>query len=1354
MTQSTAARNARNRARKKAKRAMETTSVEDRAESQGQPSLQQDDPSAEQGKEQGVPVPQEETVLDSPADAKDDSQLRDETEPIEQDVPPSTSTDKTSSAPPTRAVASESKILPLPTKAKAARLVGKRRVGAPRPRPRHPEEEDVESAPLTTQHSQEAGRVAEAAGGPQGSTSEQRKRWKRENATMGADVAVGPPTPPSFGPAHDRTPFQAQGMPGVRVFEPRHPSAAEQQQQQQQGQRQQYFPQQTMQDGSRTAQQALEELASLNAEARGFASHHAAQQGEGGGGPGVEVRRGPGYTIFQDSSFDRLRGILDRIDNNASLTGGHRFQDVTAEHEEVEHDEIENEEVDPDLDLDTRDWVDEEEDEGGDEDELGGEYDEEASLLSLSAQMNTIRAQLAQRGRTMGERKIRAQATAQRGRSPTVRPTHRQGLEEHEIRSGQSQGQGRFEGMLPSFLKTARESEAYARGADLLERHMQQVRISPAAGEASSQPRGSSTQPLEQAQGRVERESGSVREQKRRRQDSTEEEEDVGEVHGTGSQSQHQRQRQQGGAGFQRHGFIPASQLTRQQAAIEGEYAHLRAQQQALQTARVMAAQGAFPSQQQLEQEQQAGRRSESSPGDTGQMAQLDIADAVAQAMAQSSAQVWAEHERAQGRAAHAYDDDDYNDDEDDPDDDGGNELMGSSVLSGTETREDDDEENRELYDDGDGVNSETASAPEILDWSTNPVPVDECMLAARRDEEIFARYRRRSESDAGRVAMYDGQAASVAAAAGSSGEYHHHIHQQGQGQGTVYSPGAFAGHACPVLRESGATTATYLPQPTPTPGQPSSSITPEAGVFCMPFSRIPLPHAEDVQRAMDEGRLVPVGFALDARGERHQIVAWRPTVEELVRVHGEGMAERVREEMEGMGRERERLGQQEGRERVQVQGQQQHGFGFGMVSAAVEGPSGGHGVTAASAAASEQRLHDADIGRQGAPERPATTKDSSKEINRSTTQPGTSPRCVNCAGRHEHDQSKLLHPATQRVFALAPRYPQLKVRTTSTAMTNAHESVITAFSNFAPDKQEQSLPGLDKDLKPGAAHFQVEKWDENGKPFLEEYKGNNRLFVERDNKPKTAIITGGDSGIGRAVAIAFAREGACVTIAHLPEEKEDAEKTAELIKSSPMGSKEVQTIAGDLMDVAHVQDLVKRHIERYGGRLDILVNNASKQIPCADFAEIDLNNVESTFRSNILAMHALTKYALPHMKRGASIIQTSSVTAYKGSKGMVDYSSTKAAIIGFTRSLALQLAPKGIRVNAVAMGPVYTPLQPASRSADNMEDWGVGELPLHGRPGQPAELAGAYVFLADSGTSNLMTGQVIHMNSGQWVGS
>ncbi|KAF8640952.1 hypothetical protein AX17_000599 [Amanita inopinata Kibby_2008] len=153
----------------------------------------------------------------------------------------------------------------------------------------------------------------------------------------------------------------------------------------------------------------------------------------------------------------------------------------------------------------------------------------------------------------------------------------------------------------------------------------------------------------------------------------------------------------------------------------------------------------------------------------------------------------------------------------------------------------------------------------------------------------------------------------------------------------------------------------------------------------------------------------------------------------------------------------------------------------------------------------------------------------------------------------------------------------------------------------------------------------------------------------------------------------------------------------------------------------------------------------------CKNFEEIDLANVQSTFHSNILQMFAVTKFALPYLKRGASIINTPSVTAYKGSPALIDYSSTIGAIISFTRSLSVQLAPRGIRVNAVAPGPVVTALQAASRTADNMEGWGIG-TPLHGRAGQPAELGPAYVFLASS-DSNIMTGQTLHINSGQHVG-
>ncbi|KAG2022911.1 short-chain dehydrogenase/reductase SDR, variant 2 [Coprinopsis cinerea AmutBmut pab1-1] len=239
--------------------------------------------------------------------------------------------------------------------------------------------------------------------------------------------------------------------------------------------------------------------------------------------------------------------------------------------------------------------------------------------------------------------------------------------------------------------------------------------------------------------------------------------------------------------------------------------------------------------------------------------------------------------------------------------------------------------------------------------------------------------------------------------------------------------------------------------------------------------------------------------------------------------------------------------------------------------------------------------------------------------------------------------------------------------------------------------------------------YSKLEYWDDNGKPYLKEYAGSGKL------QGKTAIITGGDSGIGRAAAIMFAREGASgITITYLPEEETDAKDAQRLVEES--GAK-VNLFKADLMDESACEQLVQSHMKVFG-KLNILVNNASKQIICKDFAQIDLKKVESTFRSNILQMFAVTKFALPHLKRGAAIINTTSVTAYRGSAGLVDYASTKGAILTFTRSLAQQLAPKGIRVNGVAPGPIITALQAASRPAENMEGLGVGE-PLHGRAGQ-----------------------------------
>lgn len=281
--------------------------------------------------------------------------------------------------------------------------------------------------------------------------------------------------------------------------------------------------------------------------------------------------------------------------------------------------------------------------------------------------------------------------------------------------------------------------------------------------------------------------------------------------------------------------------------------------------------------------------------------------------------------------------------------------------------------------------------------------------------------------------------------------------------------------------------------------------------------------------------------------------------------------------------------------------------------------------------------------------------------------------------------------------------------------------------------------------MDPLASHTQIEKWDNDGKPYLVEYEGQGKL------KGKTAIVTGGDSGIGRSVSLMFAREGCSVSVVYLPEEQKDADDIVELAKKNPTGSKEIHLIRADLMEEAQAKNIVDDHLKKWG-RLDILVNNASKQIMCKDWAQVDLKNSESIVRSNLLGMFALTKYAIPHLKRGGSIINSSSVTARKGSLGMVDYSATKGAIDSFTRSLALQLKESGIRVNAVAPGPVVTPLQPATRSGDSMEGWAVGEPSLiHNRPGQPAELGPSYVFLADSGMSNLITGQVLAINSGSY---
>ncbi len=239
----------------------------------------------------------------------------------------------------------------------------------------------------------------------------------------------------------------------------------------------------------------------------------------------------------------------------------------------------------------------------------------------------------------------------------------------------------------------------------------------------------------------------------------------------------------------------------------------------------------------------------------------------------------------------------------------------------------------------------------------------------------------------------------------------------------------------------------------------------------------------------------------------------------------------------------------------------------------------------------------------------------------------------------------------------------------------------------------------------------------------------------------KKAMITGGDSGIGRAVAIAYAKEGADVAVLYL-DEHEDAEKTKKLIEQE---GRKCLLIAGDIGDESFCQESVQKVVDELGG-LDILVNNAGEQHVQTSLKDISAEQMERTFRTNVFSMFFLTKAALEHMKRGASIINTTSITAFRGEPTLIDYSSTKGAILSFTRALSGSLAEEGIRVNGVAPGPIWTPLIPASFPADQVEGFG-SQTPL-GRPGQPDELAPGYVYLA-SDDSSYVTGQVLHINGG-----
>jgi NAD(P)-dependent dehydrogenase (short-subunit alcohol dehydrogenase family) len=304
------------------------------------------------------------------------------------------------------------------------------------------------------------------------------------------------------------------------------------------------------------------------------------------------------------------------------------------------------------------------------------------------------------------------------------------------------------------------------------------------------------------------------------------------------------------------------------------------------------------------------------------------------------------------------------------------------------------------------------------------------------------------------------------------------------------------------------------------------------------------------------------------------------------------------------------------------------------------------------------------------------------------------------------------------RTYILAP-YPN----------THREERMTQGPEKVTRPKQEQpQQPGYEHEMEP------------QPKAKAREYKGSGKL------QDKVAVITGGDSGIGRAVAVLFAREGADIAVMYLNEDK-DAEETCRMVEKE---GRRCIMISGDIGDEKFCRGAVGNVINAFG-RLDILVNNAAEQHPVEDIMELSADQLERTFRTNIFSIFYMVKAALPHLKEGSTIINTTSVTAYRGSSHLVDYASTKGAIVSFTRSLAEQLAEKGIRVNGVAPGPIWTPLIPATFPGERVETFGT-DVPLK-RAGEPEEVAPSFVYLA-SEDSSYVIGQILHVNGGGYISS
>ena len=285
--------------------------------------------------------------------------------------------------------------------------------------------------------------------------------------------------------------------------------------------------------------------------------------------------------------------------------------------------------------------------------------------------------------------------------------------------------------------------------------------------------------------------------------------------------------------------------------------------------------------------------------------------------------------------------------------------------------------------------------------------------------------------------------------------------------------------------------------------------------------------------------------------------------------------------------------------------------------------------------------------------------------------------------------------------------------------------------------KRKGGFPPQTQPAQPGQEHAMAPEPEY----IRADYVGARKL--ER----KHCLISGADSGIGRAVAVHFAAEGAAtIGIVCMPEEHEDARRTRELVETR--GARAV-LFEGDVTDVAFPRTTVNRFAAQTNGTIDVLVNNAAAQWPQKDIVDVPFEQLDRTFRTNFYAYFLFTQAALPHIPRGGSILNTTSVTAYRGSAGLLDYSATKGAIVAFTRSLSQSLIEKHIRVNGVAPGPIWTPLIPASFDAEKVASFGT-HTPM-GRAGQPSEVAPCYVFLA-SADATYMTGQILHPNGGDFI--